>query len=117
MAFIDLRNLHKSFARQRVLRGVSLEIEKGEGLVVIAVNAEAVLYDEPTTGLDPIRADVINELILKLQRELNITHIVVTHDMASAFKVGRRIVMLHEGQLIFDGTPKEIQRSDDPRVK
>jgi phospholipid/cholesterol/gamma-HCH transport system ATP-binding protein len=83
----------------------------------IALNPDVVLYDEPTTGLDPIRADVINELILKLQRELNITHIVVTHDMASAFKVGRRIVMLHEGELIFDGTPKEIQHSDDARVK
>jgi phospholipid/cholesterol/gamma-HCH transport system ATP-binding protein len=236
MPFIDLRNLYKRFGRQRVLRGVSLQIEKGQGLVVIgasgsgksvllkhivgllkpddgevwfdgrrvddlrerelmkvrqhfgflfqmgalfdslsvadnvafplvehtskppeeinqlvrrnlamvgmpdmghkmpaelsggqrkraalaraiALNPDVVLYDEPTTGLDPIRADVINELILKLQRELNITHIVVTHDMASAFKVGRRIVMLHDGHLIFDGTPKEIQQSDDPRVK
>ena len=83
----------------------------------IALNPDVVLYDEPTTGLDPIRSDVINELILKLQRELKITHIVVTHDMASAFKVGRRIVMLHEAKLIFDGTPQEIQNTDDPRVK
>jgi phospholipid/cholesterol/gamma-HCH transport system ATP-binding protein len=83
----------------------------------IALGPDVVLYDEPTTGLDPVRSDVINELIIKLQRELNITSIVVTHDMASAFKVGTRIVMLHEGELVFDGTPKEIQQSEDPVVK
>ncbi|HMB96129.1 MAG TPA: ABC transporter ATP-binding protein [Tepidisphaeraceae bacterium] len=83
----------------------------------IALEPEVILYDEPTTGLDPVRADVINELIIKLQHHLNVTSIVVTHDMASAFKVGDRIVMLHEGKLIFDGTPQEIQRSEDPIVK
>ena len=76
-----------------------------------------ILYDEPTTGLDPIRSDVINELILKLQRELKVTSIVVTHDMHSAFKVADRIVMLHEGKLIFDGTPEEIQQSEDPIIR
>src|SRR6185436_13281602 len=65
----------------------------------IALDPEVILYDEPTTGLDPIRADIINELILKLKRELNVTSVVVTHDMASAFKVGDRIVMLHESKL------------------
>jgi len=83
----------------------------------IALDPEIILYDEPTTGLDPVRSDVINELILKLQRELKVTSIVVTHDMNSAFKVADRIVMLHEGRIIFDGTPDEIQRSDDPDVK
>jgi phospholipid/cholesterol/gamma-HCH transport system ATP-binding protein len=83
----------------------------------IALNPEVILYDEPTTGLDPIRSDVINELILKLQRELNVTSIVVTHDMNSAFKVGQRIVMLHQGKLIADGTPEEIQRSQDKVVQ
>ena len=83
----------------------------------IALEPEVVLYDEPTTGLDPIRADVINELILKLQSQLKITSIVVTHDMASAFKVGDRIVMLHEGKIIFDGTPHDIQHTDQPIVK
>src|SRR5690348_11000779 len=66
----------------------------------IALGPRVILYDEPTTGLDPIRSDVINELILKLKRELNVTSIVVTHDMNSAFKVADRIVMLHEGKLI-----------------
>ena len=83
----------------------------------IALGPRVILYDEPTTGLDPIRSDVINELILKLKRELNVTSIVVTHDMNSAFKVGDRIVMLHEGKLIFDGTPQEIQKSEVPVVR
>lgn len=83
----------------------------------IALSPDVILYDEPTTGLDPIRADVINELILKLQRELTVTSIVVTHDMNSAFKVGDRMVLLHDGKLIFDGTPEEIQKSDNPIVR
>lgn len=83
----------------------------------IALDPEVILYDEPTTGLDPVRADVINEVILKLQRELNVTSVVVTHDMASAFKVADRIVMLYEGRFIFDGTAEEVQRCTDPRVR
>ena len=83
----------------------------------IALDPRAILYDEPTTGLDPIRADVINELILKLKRELKVTSVVVTHDMHSAFKVGDRIVMLHEGHFIFDGTPREIRESTHPIVQ
>lgn len=83
----------------------------------IALEPRVILYDEPTTGLDPIRADVINELILKLQRELKVTSIVVTHDMQSAFKVADRIVMLYHGNFIFDGTAAEIQASPDPIVQ
>jgi phospholipid/cholesterol/gamma-HCH transport system ATP-binding protein len=83
----------------------------------IALDPKVILYDEPTTGLDPIRSDVINELIIKLQRELNVTSIVVTHDMNSAIKVADRIVMLYEGKLLFDGTPKELQGSSEPIVK
>jgi phospholipid/cholesterol/gamma-HCH transport system ATP-binding protein len=83
----------------------------------IAMDPEVIFYDEPTTGLDPIRADVINELILKLQRELNVTGVVVTHDMASAYKVADRIVMLYQGKFIADGTPDEIRNSTDERVR
>lgn len=83
----------------------------------IAMEPEVILYDEPTTGLDPIRSDVINELILKLKRQLKVTSIVVTHDMNSAFKVADRIVMLHEGKLIIDGTPDQIRSSDNEIVK
>jgi len=83
----------------------------------IALEPEVILYDEPTTGLDPVRADVINELILKLKRELQVTSVIVTHDMASAYKVADRIVMLHEGRFIADGTPDQIRHSPDPRVQ
>ncbi len=83
----------------------------------IALDPKVILYDEPTTGLDPIRADVINELILKLQRTLHVTSIVVTHDMQSALKVGDRIVMLRQGKIVFDGTPEQIQQTTDPIVR
>jgi len=83
----------------------------------IALDPEVILYDEPTTGLDPIRADVINELILKLQRELDVTSIVVTHDMNSAMKVADRIVMLYDGRLIFDGNAEDIRNTRNETVK
>jgi phospholipid/cholesterol/gamma-HCH transport system ATP-binding protein len=83
----------------------------------IALGPQVILYDEPTTGLDPIRSDVINELILRLQKTLSVTSIVVTHDMNSVFKVADRVVMLHEGKIAFDGTAKELQQSQDPVVR
>ena len=83
----------------------------------IALNPEVILYDEPTTGLDPIRADIINELILKLQRELNVTSVVVTHDMTSAYKVADRIVMLHNGKIIADGDADYIRNHPNPTVQ
>jgi len=83
----------------------------------IALNPEIILYDEPTTGLDPIRADVINELILKLQKELGETTVVVTHDMKSAYKVADRIVMLHNGKIIADGDADYIRNHPHPVVQ
>jgi phospholipid/cholesterol/gamma-HCH transport system ATP-binding protein len=83
----------------------------------IAMNPEVILYDEPTTGLDPIRADIINELILKLQRELGETTIVVTHDMKSAYKIADRIVMLHEGKIIADGDAEHIRNHSSEVVQ
>ncbi|RKY25616.1 MAG: ABC transporter ATP-binding protein [Planctomycetota bacterium] len=83
----------------------------------IALNPEVVLYDEPTTGLDPIRADVINELILKLQRGLGLTSVVVTHDMTSAYKIADRIIMLHDGKIIADGNPEHIRNHPNPVVQ
>lgn len=83
----------------------------------IARDPEVILYDEPTTGLDPQRSDVINELIRKLQRELHVTSVVVTHDMTSAFKVADRIVMLYRGEFIFDGTVEQTRASTDTRVR
>ncbi|MSR34639.1 MAG: ATP-binding cassette domain-containing protein [Phycisphaerales bacterium] len=82
----------------------------------IVMHPEVVLYDEPTTGLDPITSDVINELIMKLARELSMTSIVVTHDLASAFKVADRIIMLHDGRVELAGTPTEVRQSQLPVV-
>ena len=76
-----------------------------------------ILYDEPTTGLDPINADVINDLILRMQEQLKVVSIVVTHDMTSAYKVADRIAMLYEGKIIGAGTPEEIKNSKDPIVQ
>ncbi|TET80123.1 MAG: ABC transporter ATP-binding protein [Candidatus Cloacimonadota bacterium] len=83
----------------------------------IAMNPQFVLYDEPTTGLDPIIADRINNLIIELQKELNITTVAVTHDIISAYKIADRIAMLYDGEIIFDGTPKEVQNTDNPYVQ
>lgn len=83
----------------------------------IALDVDVILYDEPTTGLDPIRSDVISRLIVKLQRELAVTSIVVTHDMRSAYTVADRIIMLADGGFIADGTCEQIRNSQDPRVR
>ena len=83
----------------------------------IALNPEVILYDEPTTGLDPIRSDIINELILKLERELGVTSVVVTHDMKSAYKVADRIIMLHNGKVIADGDADHIRNHPHPIVQ
>jgi len=83
----------------------------------LTLDPEVILYDEPTTGLDPIRADLINELILKLQGELGTTAVVVTHDMASARKVGDRVVMLYRGRLVADTTPEDLAKVDNEIVR
>jgi phospholipid/cholesterol/gamma-HCH transport system ATP-binding protein len=83
----------------------------------IAVRPEVLLYDEPTTGLDPINTARINHLILGLQRKLSITSIVVTHDMKSAFTISHRIAMIHRGRVIATGTVDEFQASTDQRVQ
>jgi len=82
----------------------------------IAREPEIIFFDEPTTGLDPIMADVINELIVKCVRELGATAISITHDMASARKIGDRIAMIYEGKLIWQGTTAEIDRSNNAHV-
>lgn len=82
----------------------------------IVYQPEIVLYDEPTTGLDPIVADSIDQLMLRVVERLKVTSIVVTHDMRSARCVGQRILMLHEGKIYTTGTPDEIFKSKDPIV-
>ena len=83
----------------------------------IAMDPKFVFYDEPTTGLDPIIADRINDLIIELQKKLKITTVAVTHDMISAYKIANRIAMLYNGRIIFDGTPNEVQNTDNSYVQ
>ena len=83
----------------------------------ICIRPKIILYDEPTTGVDPIMADAVNELIMELHSKLEITSIVVTHDMVSAYKVGSKISMLYDGKILASGTPDEIKNSTDPTVK
>lgn len=83
----------------------------------ITLNPLVMFYDEPTTGLDPIRADLINELILRLRTALGNTAVVVTHDLASARKVANRILMLHEGKFILDTTPEELDHVQNEVVE
>lgn len=83
----------------------------------IAYEPDYILYDEPTTGLDPIMSDVINELILGLQKKLNVTSVVVTHDMNSAYKISNRMAMLYQGKIVAIGTPTEIRNTKDPLVR
>jgi len=76
-----------------------------------------LLYDEPTTGLDPIVSDSIDNLIIRVRERLKVTSVVVTHDMRSARRVGQRILMLHERQIYASGTPEEFFASRDPVVR
>jgi phospholipid/cholesterol/gamma-HCH transport system ATP-binding protein len=125
--------------RQRLQEvGLSAEVEKKMpaelsggmkkrvGLArALAVNPEVMLYDEPTTGLDPIMGDVINDLILQTRRRHPVTSIVVTHDMKTVQRIADRVVMLHplarlepgEKQILFDGSPDDLKASPDPRVQ
>ncbi len=105
---------------------ISGGMRKRVGLArALALNPEIILYDEPTTGLDPIMSDVINELILKTSRRSRTAGIVVTHDMKSAMKIADRIMMIYplrrlrnnEPQILFDGPPEALDKHPDPRVR
>lgn len=82
----------------------------------IATNPEILLYDEPTTGLDPITSDIINNLMIELRERLKVTSIAVTHDMTSAYKIADRIVMLYNGKIEFEGTPEQVRNSGNEIV-
>jgi len=93
-------------------------MKKRAGLArAIAMRPDYILYDEPTTGLDPITADAINDLIIQLQRELQVTSIVVTHDMASAFKIADRIAMLGQGCIVHADAAESIRETDHPVLR
>lgn len=83
----------------------------------IATRPRYLLYDEPTTGLDPVTTTVIDRLIMRMRDELGVTSVVITHDLTSAFRVSDRVAMLHDGRIRFVGTPQEIQEATDPVVR
>jgi phospholipid/cholesterol/gamma-HCH transport system ATP-binding protein len=93
-------------------------MQKRVGLArAIAMEPEILLYDEPTTGLDPINADMINNLIIDMREKLRVTSVAITHDMVSAYKIADRIAMLYKGKLLQTGTPEEIQTTENPYVR
>jgi phospholipid/cholesterol/gamma-HCH transport system ATP-binding protein len=93
-------------------------MQKRVGLArAICMRPKIILYDEPTTGVDPIMADAVNDLIKRLHDKLEVTSIVVTHDMVSAYKVASDIAMLYDGRIVQRGTPEEIKNTDNPIVK
>jgi phospholipid/cholesterol/gamma-HCH transport system ATP-binding protein len=82
----------------------------------IATDPEVILYDEPTSGLDPLTVGTINDLVKKLQRELGVTSIIVTHDIRAGFRVANRVNLLREGEIVFEGTPEEMVSNDDKYI-
>lgn len=93
-------------------------MRKRAGLArAIVMDPQVILYDEPTTGLDPIMSDVINQLIRSLQKRMGVTSVVVTHDMTSAYKVADRMAMLYGGKVVFTGTVDEVRTTKDPLMR
>ena len=93
-------------------------MKKRVGLArAIAYNPEIILYDEPSTGIDPIRADAINGLINQMKKDLRVTSVIITHDIGSAYKVADSMAMLYQGRIVEQGTPEDIRRSRNPIVQ
>ena len=110
---VDLAGIEKKMPSE-----LSGGMRKRVGLARAVVYQPAfVLYDEPTTGLDPIASDSIDQLIIRVWERLKVTTVVVTHDLRSAFRIGQRILMLHQGQIYFAGTPEETKATTDPIVQ
>ncbi len=113
---LDLVDLPNTEAR--VPAELSGGMRKRVGIArAIALRPKYILYDEPTTGLDPVTSAVIDELMVRMRERLNVTGIVITHDMRSAYRVGSRIAMLYEGRVRQVGTVDEIQHTKDPVVR
>jgi phospholipid/cholesterol/gamma-HCH transport system ATP-binding protein len=105
-------------AEDKMPSDLSGGMKKRVGLArAIAMDPQIILYDEPTTGLDPITADAINDLIVDLRKKLGVTSVAITHDMFSAYKISDRIAMLYKGEIQEIGTPDEIRGTSNPIVK
>jgi len=110
---VDLPNVEGRFPAE-----LSGGMRKRVGIArAIALRPKYILYDEPTTGLDPVTSAVIDDLMVRMRTRLGVTGIVITHDMRSAYSVGNRIAMLYEGRVRWTGTVEEVQRTDDPVVR
>ncbi len=113
LALVDLPDIEDRYPAE-----LSGGMRKRVGIArAIARKPKYMLYDEPTTGLDPVTASVIDQLMIRLRERLSVTSIVITHDMKSAYAVGSRIAMLHDGRIRQVGTVEEIQQSSDPIVR
>jgi len=113
LALVGLKNVE-----DKMPVDLSGGMRKRVGLArAIAMDAEIILYDEPTTGLDPITADAINDLIVDLRKKLGVTSVAITHDMHSAYKISDRIAMLYKGEIQEIGTPDEIRSTTNPIVQ
>lgn len=105
-------------AKDLLPANISGGMKKRVGIArALTTNPEILLYDEPTSGLDPVMSQVINELVRKVQKEFQVTQVVVTHDMASAYYIADRITFLYQGRVRMVGTPDEIRNSDDPVIQ
>jgi phospholipid/cholesterol/gamma-HCH transport system ATP-binding protein len=110
---VDLEDVAQRFPAE-----LSGGMRKRVGIArAVALRPKYILYDEPTTGLDPVTSAVIDELMVRMRDQLGVTGIVITHDMRSAYRVGTRIAMLYEGRVRQVGTVEEIQHTDDPIVR
>jgi phospholipid/cholesterol/gamma-HCH transport system ATP-binding protein len=110
---VDLPNVEARFPAE-----LSGGMRKRVGIArAIALRPKYILYDEPTTGLDPVTSAVIDDLMVRMRTRLGVTSIVITHDMRSAYSVGNKIAMLYEGKVRWTGTIDEVQRTDDPVVR
>src|SRR5512147_2375020 len=113
LALVGLKNVE-----DKMPVDLSGGMRKRVGLArAIAMDAEIILYDEPTTGLDPITADSINDLIVDLKKKLGVTSVAITHDMQSAYKISDRIAMLYKGEILETGTPDQIRNTTNPIVR
>lgn len=105
-------------AKDLLPSSISGGMKKRVGLArALTTNPEILLYDEPTSGLDPVMSQVINELVRRMQREIGVTQVVVTHDMSSAYFIADRITFLYQGRVQFVGTPDEVRNTDNPIVQ
>jgi phospholipid/cholesterol/gamma-HCH transport system ATP-binding protein len=111
---VGLKEIFKTKMPAELSGGMRSRVGLARALVM---KPEIMLYDEPTSALDPIMTDKINDLILSLRERLQMTSVIVTHDIASAYKVADRMAMIHEGRIIFTGTPGEIRKSRDPYIQ